>query len=465
MKAGKVGLALLLLCYLFVLPIVAEAEEPAGYVVIVSIDGLRPEVYLEPERVGVRVPNLIELQRQGTSAERMIPVFPSVTYPAHTTLVTGVYPAQHGIESNFKSGTEWYLNTADIRSKTLWQAAKEKGLVTAVVTWPASYGAKVDYLIPENLSFSVNDVPGLIRAGSTPGLFEGLEQKFGKVEIPSFEQHDAGEKLDHMTAKFAAEILREHKPNLLFVHFLDADHRQHFDGPYSAAANRAFEFIDAYIGELRAAAKEAGILEATTFIIVGDHGFTPVHTAINVTGLLASIGFAESNEKGLRASPRILAAPLGGAAVFSVRDPSDQKLAAQLKTALQQEVETRYAGLVSILGSDELRRLGAFPTAACALAASEGYMFTAAPVATLLLPSGEFKGMHGHLPTLPAMATGFIAAGPQIREGLRVPVVRMVDVAPTIAALLNLSLNGVVGLPIAGIVKSGDPGPGLGLQK
>ncbi len=461
----KIGTLFLLFYFLLVLPVFVEAGEPAGHVIVVSIDGLRPEVYLEPERIGVHVPNLVELRQQGVSAERMISVFPSVTYPAHTTLVTGVYPAQHGIPSNFKSGLEWYLDAADLKARTLWQAAEEKGLITAIVTWPASYGAQVDYLIPENLAFNVQDVPGLIRAGSTPGLFAELEQKVEKVEIPSFEQHDAGEKLDKVTAAFAAEVLRKYKPNLLLVHFLDADHRQHFDGPASAAANQAFELIDTHLGTLRAAVKEVGILESTTFVIVGDHGFVPVHTSINVTGLLAAIGLTESKEKGVIVSSRIIAAPLGGSAVFSVKGPANKKLATQLETKLRREVETRYAGLITFLGRDELQRLGAFPRAVCALAASEGYMFTAAPVATPLLPSGDFRGMHGHLPTLPGMATGFIAAGPQLREGLRVPVVRMVDVAPTIATLLGLSLDGAVGLPIAGIIKSEGPGPGLGLQK
>jgi len=123
------------------------------------------------------------------------------------------------------------------------------------------------------------------------------------------------------------EVLRKYKPNLLLVHFLDADHREHFDGPYSAAANHAFELIDAPLGALKAAAKEAGIRESTTFVIVGDHGFVPVHTSINVTGLLAAVGLAESNEKGVIASSRIIAVLLGGSAVFSVRDPADKKFA------------------------------------------------------------------------------------------------------------------------------------------
>ena len=70
-------------------PTMAHTEDAPRHVIMISIDGLRPEIYLEPERVGVSVPNLVKLREQGTSAERMIPVFPSVTYPGHTTLVTG----------------------------------------------------------------------------------------------------------------------------------------------------------------------------------------------------------------------------------------------------------------------------------------------------------------------------------------------------------------------------------------
>jgi predicted AlkP superfamily pyrophosphatase or phosphodiesterase len=90
-------------------------------------------------------------------------------------------------------------------------------------------------------------------------------------------------------------------------------------------------------------------------------------------------------------------------------------------------------------------------------------MFTAAPNATPLVPSGALKGMHGYLPSLPEMATGFIVSGAGVRKGQRVPLVRMLDVAPTVAALLGVELNGAAGLPIAGILESRDPGAGLGL--
>ena len=85
----------------------AQADQTPRHVVMISIDGLRPEIYLEPERVGVAVPNLVHLRDHGTSAERMIPVFPSVTYPGHTTLVTGVLPATQDQRGSNGADTPW----------------------------------------------------------------------------------------------------------------------------------------------------------------------------------------------------------------------------------------------------------------------------------------------------------------------------------------------------------------------
>jgi predicted AlkP superfamily pyrophosphatase or phosphodiesterase len=381
----------------------------------------------------------------------MIPVFPSVTYPGHTTLVTGVYPAAHGVVNNFKKGNEWYLQSADIKAKTLWQAAQEKGLTTAIVTWPASYGAKVNYLIPENLTFNTPDVPKRIREGATPGLFEQLEGKFGPVQLPSFEHEDAGERLDEMTGKFAAEIIRQHKPHLLLLHFLDADHRQHLDGPDSSQVRRAFNQIDRRIEELRQAAKDAGILDATAFVIVGDHGFLPVHTGINVNSLLAATGYGKMTKENTFASSGVVAEPIGGAAVFYLEKPGDAKFAAKVTASFRKKLRDRYAGLVNFVSRRELDDLGAFPGALFALSAREGYMFTAAPTTEPLVPVGVFKGMHGYLPSVPAMATGFIVSGAGIRKGIELPFIRMVDVAPTVAALLGVDLGNTAGFPLVGI--------------
>ncbi|MBW2268585.1 MAG: alkaline phosphatase family protein [Deltaproteobacteria bacterium] len=441
--------------------VTAAQAEP--HVVMISIDGLRPEVYRQPALLGIEVPNLLALGRNGISADRMIPVFPSVTYPAHTTLVTGTRPAEHRIVANFKEGMSWYLHARDIHSETLWQAARRAGLSTAIVTWPVSYGAEVDYLVPENLSFEVPNLPELIRKGSTPGLFEALEEKCGPVELSSFDALDAGKRLDPVTTCFAAEVIRAHQPNLLLVHFLDADHMQHYFGPNSQEAMRAFEQIDSSIGELMAATRAAGIAEETTFVIVGDHGFVPLHTHINVSAMLLASGFAELVDGKIRISPALSVSDFNGSAVY-LRDPQDHETGARLEAALQAEIDRRYDGIVELIPASELERMGAFPEAAFALAAAPGFMLIATDMPRATLPSGTLKGMHGHRPELPEMATGFLASGPGIRKGIVIPLIRQVDVAPTVAELLGMQMDGALGLPLVGLFDGGDPGAGAGLD-
>lgn len=437
------------------------------HVVLISIDGLRPEVYRDPKGLGLRAPNLVALRDAGTSAARMVPVFPSVTYPAHTTLVTGTRPAEHGIVSNFETGLVWYHDAAAIHSPTLWDAAEGAGLSTAIVTWPVSYGAKVDWLIPENLSFGVADRRVLVRDGSTPGLFDELEARCGRVEIPDFDAPDSAEKTDRMTACFAAEVIRSRRPELLLVHFLDADHQQHAHGPDSPEARHAFERIDAFVGELRAAVRDAGIADRTVFAIVGDHGFASVHTSVNVNALLLAAGFATLRDGKIAVSPDLRVSALGGSAALYLREGADAVLGRRLEAALRREVDQRWRGLVELLGAQELEAMGAFPGAALGLAAGEGYMLIAVDSPSAVAPTSAFhlEGMHGYRPEMPAMATGFILAGPGIRRGAELPFVRQLDVAPTLAVLLGVPLEAALGLPIPGVLAPAALGPATGQAK
>ena len=429
------------------------SDAPVGtHVVLVSIDGLRPEVYRDPDALGLRVPNLVALRDAGASALRMIPVFPSVTYPAHTTMVTGTRPAEHGIASNFETGLRWYRDAAAIRSPTLWDAAEAAGLATAIVTWPVSYGAKVHWLIPEELSFDAVDRRALVRGGSTPGLFDELEGRCGRVEIPAFDAPDSAEKTDRMSACFAAELIRTRRPALVLVHLLDPDHQEHAHGPDSPEARAAFERSDALVGGLRAALRDAGISDRSVFAIVGDHGFARVHTALNVNALLLAAGFATLRDGKIEPSPDLRVSALGGSAALYLRDGAGAAQAQRLEAALRREIERRYGGLVELLPAAELEAMGAFPGASLGLAAGEGYMLVAVDGPEALLPSAAFhlEGMHGYRPELPSMATGFLVAGPGIRRGAVLPFVRQLDVAPTLALLLGVPLESALGFPISG---------------
>src|SRR5947207_3629095 len=105
------------------------APEPARRVVLISIDGLKPEYLAEADARGLKIPALRSLMATGSRAQGMESVWPTVTYPAHTTLVTGVSPARHGILANgpfdpfVKNWDGWYWYAEAISIKTLWTAA------------------------------------------------------------------------------------------------------------------------------------------------------------------------------------------------------------------------------------------------------------------------------------------------------------------------------------------------------
>jgi predicted AlkP superfamily pyrophosphatase or phosphodiesterase len=448
-------------CLLVTASVIPAAPPESGpdHVIVVSIDGLIPDYYLHPERYGIKLPVLRALMQQGCYAESMVGVLPTLTYPSHTTMVTGVPPADHGITSNYRGKRgDWYLNAGEIRVKTLWQASEDAGLTTAIVTWPVSYDAAVDYRIPENLAFSpVDNVAELIRKGSTPGLFETLEKVTGPIELLPFEHPDAGVPLDQMTASFASEVIRRYRPNLMLVHFLDADHRQHQHGPDKPEVFRSFERIDGLLGEIHSAIEKAGISERTALIVVGDHGFIQVHTLINLAAILAAEGWLETGPAGQDMHHPLEVRLASGSAGIYLKDPSDRTMANRLQGELRGVIQSRYNGLIDWIDEEELKSLGGFPGAAAVLSAAEGYMFTFKTRKTdrVLIPSTSYKGTHGYRPDHPRMATGFIASGHGVRRTGQVPPVRMVDVAPTIAALLGLGLPDSVGLPMVGILDKG----------
>src|SRR5271170_4806843 len=141
-----------------------SASAASRPVLMISIDGLKPEYVTQADAHGLKIPTLRQFISEGSYADGVVGVMPTVTYPSHTTLITGVWPAEHGIYANgvfdpFRTyGGAWYWYAKEIRVPTLWEAAKAQGLTTASVSWPVSVDARgVDYLIPEYWRTSPGD--------------------------------------------------------------------------------------------------------------------------------------------------------------------------------------------------------------------------------------------------------------------------------------------------------------------
>src|SRR5919108_2813349 len=131
---------------------------PAKHVILVTIDGMRGDYLAAGDPYHLKIPTLRRLARDGSISERTISVFPTLTGTAHTTLVTGVPAARHGILGNNRfdpSGWQWgrdnydyqppFRDFSDIKAETLWTVAHAKGLATAAIAWPQTAGGPIDF--------------------------------------------------------------------------------------------------------------------------------------------------------------------------------------------------------------------------------------------------------------------------------------------------------------------------------
>jgi hypothetical protein len=285
------------------------ARAAASPVLLISLDGLRPDDVTQATSRGLKLPALAALMREGAYAEGVTGVLPTLTYPSHTTLVTGVAPAVHGIANNLtfdplnRNQQGWYWYAADIRVPTLWQAAHAAGLRTANVHWPVTVGAAgIDDNLPQIWRTGMDDDRKLLGALATPGLLPGLEQKLGRYADGIDETVEG----DAVRVRFAEALLAGDKPGFMTVYLAGIDHEEHHSGPGSAAANATIERTDALVGELIAAARAA--MPDVTIAVVSDHGFLPVATDVNlfapfIAAGLVTLGRGAVDRRGQRGDP------------------------------------------------------------------------------------------------------------------------------------------------------------------
>ncbi len=428
----------------------AAGASPIQHVILISVDGMMPETYLHPDAHGLKVPTLRELVRQGSYSEGALGVFPTVTYPVHTSIATGANPGTHGIVANgawdplgqLRGAVRWYAE--DIRVPTLWDAARAKGLTTALVYWPVTVGAKATAITPEfwrqepgapedaKLNFSL----------STPGLLDAVAKRF-----PDFRARFVPPRAqDEALADVAVQVIETLKPNLLLLHIFDVDHWEHEDGPFAGRALAALETADEQIARVIAAAKRAGIWNQTALVIVSDHGMARTSQHLRPGVWLREKGLVTLNEHNKIVSWKAYCLPSSGSAYLYVKDKEDQETRRILLEMFQQAAGKPGTGIRQILTHEQIVALGGDPEAFLALEAAEGWAITGGVLGDAISPALDVAA-HGYLPDRPEMRASLLAYGPAIGHG-RLAGARLIDVAPTIARWLGLKLEKAEGTPL-----------------
>ena len=433
-------LALLAVCALRLGAQTAGAPHP---VVLISIDGLKPEYVLGPDEYGLKIPHLRALVARGAHASGVMGVVPTVTYPSHTTLVTGAAPARHGIVANTtfdplsKNQDGWYWYASDIRVPTLWDAVAGAGRTSANVHWPVTVGARITWNLPQYWRTGEPDDRKLVRALSTPGLYDALERELGEPYADGIDETIEG---DERRARFAAHLVETKHPALMLAYFTALDHEEHHSGPFSPAALATLERIDAIVGTMLAAAHRA-YGDDVVVAIVSDHGFQRVDKSLNLVFALRSAGLvdfpagADTKPSGWRAAVW----PAGGSAAIVLRDSADRQTQSRVAELLRSLSADSANGIERVVGAAELRRRGGFPVAAFLVSMKEGYTIGGDPRGPLLadVPVG---GNHGYWPDSPGMRATFIIAGPGIPRDRDLGLIDQRAIAPTLARLLKVHL-------------------------
>jgi predicted AlkP superfamily pyrophosphatase or phosphodiesterase len=441
-----------LLALSLLLPVIAAGERaPAASVLMISVDGLKPEYVLDADAHGLKIPFLRSLMRDGAHARGVIGVWPTVTYPSHTTLLTGLSPAEHGIYNNLEFDPKntfanaWFWYAQQIRAPTLWQAAHEAGLSTASIGWPVSVGATaVDFLIPEYWRVArltdVDPSDALLAAAlSRP---EDLLQKMQARLGPYMRGNDPSPPGDEIKTRYALDILRTQKPKFMTIHLSSLDEQQHGHGPFSPEADADLEVLDAQLAQLFAASR-ANDPKAIA-LVVSDHGFVQITHKVNLMQPFLRAGLLQSGGS-WKAQPW----SGSGMAAVMLHDPADSQTETQVRDLLQAMKADPANGIAEVLERDAIKQHGAFPDASFLIVMKLGYYALNDATSPLVSEVKGTLGSHGFSPEYPEMRAAFFIAGPGIARGRDLGLIDMRQIAPTVAQLLGVHLRSANQLPLA----------------
>ncbi|MGZ5928401.1 MAG: alkaline phosphatase family protein [Rhizomicrobium sp.] len=387
----------------------AEAAPAHHKLMVLSVDGLDWRYIRDADKLGLRIPNIRKLLARSQYADGVVGVWPTITWPSHTAIITGARPDQSGILSNARGTLDpalSYWSANKLKVPTLWSCAGDHGLTTAAVTWPVTMEAKITWNLPEVFLRRNGGSMDLeaVEKYATPGLVDEIVHAY-----PSFRQ----QWVDDRTRALATLFLLKHKqPDLILTHFVDLDSEAHDQGPFTENANAILERSDELIGDLLKA-----LPKIYDFALVSDHGFERIDRIANMKVEAAAAGLGGDIE------------PMGG--LVATRD---QAVAAWLRDQSGKE-----GGDVGReIPHDELVRYA--PRLADMIAAfepAEHVLFFSRDATGPAHTTPPEKGDHGFWPLRHDYRSTYFLSGPGIRPG-KLGAVEMTALEGRLAAPLGL---------------------------
>ncbi len=420
------------------LPVSAMAEP----VLLISIDGLQPADVIEAEKRGIDIPNLKRFVKEGSYSSGVKGVLPTVTYPSHATLLTGVSPDMHGIISNTTfdpmqiNQGGWYWFASDIKVPTLWDAAAKAGMKVANVHWPVSVGAKaINWNLPQIWRTGHGDDAKLVKALATPGLIEGLESELGSYANGIDETIEG----DENRGRFAVRLIEQQKPDFATVYLTALDHEQHDEGPDTKAAHAILQRIDKIVGNLITAQMAAH--PDSVIAVASDHGFAATNVEINLFRAFIDAGFITLDNDGKVKSWEAMPWPTGGSIAVMLARPEDEALSARVLARLNTLQSDPQNKIERIVNRAQIAEMQANPQASYYLNMAPGALaggFKGLKAA--VVGPAKSKGTHGYFPAAPNMRSAFMIMGTGVAKGRNLGEIDMRAIAPILADIMGAKL-------------------------
>ena len=413
--------------------------------IVLSADAL---VYEDVEQMR-NMPNYKKYLEGGCRVKKVRSIFPTITYPCHTTMCTGVWPEKHGVFGNMElmPGAEyvpwkWFYDSVQWK-EDIFHAAKRAGLTTAAIFWPVTgnhpaIDCNIDEYWKEPGDTDIREV--FRRAGTSEEVLDIIEEQLHDCVIRTHPD------TDEFLMRCAKEIIKRYQPDLLMIHPANIDTYRHQSGLFNERITKGVEETDRYIGELMEAVEEAGLLDCTNFVLTSDHGQIDVKRNVSPNVLLAEAGLIDVDENGKVKDWKVWCQSGGSSAIVYMKDYNDKESYDKAYEVLKKAADEEVYGFTRVYTEKEIREEEHLGGKFAFVLNTDGFTSFGEAVERPIVRVHTFEdyrygaATHGHHPDMGPQPV-FSAKGPAFKENVTIERANLVDEAPTFAKVLGVELK------------------------
>lgn len=412
-------------------------------------------------------PNFSRLMKKRAEVTLVRSVYPSSTYPAHTSILTGCNPGKHGIRTNTPLKTyddhypHWYLYCKSIRTEDLFAAAKRAGCTTASVFWPITgCNPNIDHVIDEYFLFfkEENPLETFTRLGADEVAIEAIRENLSLLPHRDPETRELNRDFDDFIMGCTCSLIRSAQPDVLLVHNCRLDTLRHSNGVFNEAVTAGLDQTDLWLGDVIHAMEDAGVYENTNFVILSDHGQMDLSRKVSLNALLVQEGFIDLAPDGQLYDWRAFAQSGGMSAAVYLDDPENKDLYQHVQAYLQKLVDEKVWGFTKVYTIPELQEKYGTYGPFSFMVATDGQTAVlenlTGPALTQIDLSDCRTGSatHGYEPEFGPQPV-FLGRGPAFKEGAVLAQARLIDEAPTLARILGQEMSQAEGRCLEELLK------------